>query len=146
VPPEVTTGRDDVLEGVDEPPSEDPSPFEEEEEEEEEGEEVEELSTEPVPDVPPLPVTAEPPLLVAVVPVPGCSCARTIPMATVAPAAATTAPRVRPRRRAFAFSGLRGGSDWSGADISTRVPLLDRDAPNPTMPVCSRSQSRLWAS
>jgi hypothetical protein len=49
--------------------------------------------------------------VVVVVPLalaPGCSCATTIPMATVAPAAVTMAPRVRKRSRDLARSLAAG--------------------------------------
>lgn len=47
----------------------------------------------------------------------GRSWATTIPMATVAPVAATTAPRVRVRSRDVALSLSAGELGWRGADM-----------------------------
>jgi hypothetical protein len=58
-----------------------------------------------------LPPDVEDEVVVVVAPValvPGCSCATTIPMATVAPAAVTMAPRVRKRSRDLARSLAAG--------------------------------------
>jgi hypothetical protein len=95
-PPDVTVGVDELLVGVDEEPKED------------EDELDEELPPATVVVVAPDP---EPEGTVAVVPVlldPAWPWDTTTPMATVAPVAARTAPRVRLRRRARAESLLWG--------------------------------------
>jgi hypothetical protein len=106
VPPEVTVGLLELAAGAEELPERPVLPLEKplapDPPEPEVGEDPE--------DVPP---EAEPWPLSRVLPDPGCSWATTTPMTIVAPLAARTAPRVRPRNRAFArslFSGVWGGS------------------------------------
>jgi len=55
--------------------------------------------------------------LVATPPAPGWSWETTIPRATVAPVAATIAPRVTARSRALALSLSAGVLGWAGADM-----------------------------
>jgi hypothetical protein len=72
---------------------------------------------------------------VAVVPAaraPGRSCATTIPMATVAPVAARTAPRVTVRSRDLALSLSAGVLGWPGADM-----WLKSFVGNAPIPTCS---------
>src|SRR6185437_4121651 len=68
------------------------------------------------------------PPVVHVVADPEWSCATTIPMAAVTPAAARMAPRVRTRRRTAAFSRTCAGSACWGVDISDR-DLIFRGCP-----------------
>ena len=82
-----------------------------------------------VADDPPLVVAAPEPddvPLVALLPEvadPGWSRDTTTPMTTVAPAAATTTPRVRLRSRDRAFSLFSGVLGWSMDDMRSDVPL-----------------------
>jgi hypothetical protein len=118
VPPDVTAGDEELEVGEEEP------------------EEVDEVPVFPVlpvlpvvpvfPDVPVVPDVALEPVdavLVLVVEAgfaalePGRSWATTMPMAAVAPATATTAPRVRARRRDMARSLSAGVLCWPGADM-----------------------------
>ncbi len=73
---------------------------------------------------------------------PGRSWATTTPRATVAPAAATTAPRVRVRKRVFALSLS------AGVFVSTRpdmwLTFLGRGRPYPNMLESTPAQGRLW--
>ena len=77
---------------------------------------------------------------VAVVPVeraPGRSWATTIPMATVAPVAATTAPRVRVRSRDLARSLSAGVLGWPGTDMG-----LESFVGDPPIAPCSNRPGR----
>jgi hypothetical protein len=55
--------------------------------------------------------------LVPAAPAPGWSWETTMPMATVAPVAATIAPRVTTRSRALALSLSAGVLGWAGVDM-----------------------------
>ncbi len=63
---------------------------------------------------------------------PGRSCATTIPIATVAPVAAITAPRVSIRRRNLALSLSVGVFAWLGGDM--RLPFLGLGMPRRPLP------------
>jgi hypothetical protein len=122
VAPDVTLGDDDVEVGPEDDADDD--------EEDEEDEDVPVLPVVPVvpaseepdraPDDedPPVVVAVDGPVDAADVPdarvavAPGWSCATTMPMATVAPVAATITERVRTRRRAWALSLSAGVRGW----------------------------------
>jgi hypothetical protein len=137
VPPEVTVGEEELVVGV------------EDEEEEEEDAPV-------LPVVPVLPDEERP--LFDVVDVPGVdvvvvaffsalapweSWDTTIPMATVAPVAASTAPRVRMRSRDLALSLAAGVLGSVGAGMGFGLLLWRR--PYRTMTGSTLTQDRLWA-
>ncbi len=81
------------------------------------------------------------PVVVGAALAPGRSWATTTPRAAVAPAAATTAPRVRVRRRDFARSLSAGVLDWTEADMWLR--FLDRGRPYPNTLESTPTQDRL---
>jgi hypothetical protein len=58
-------------------------------------------------------------------PPPGRSCATTTPMTTVAPVAATIAPRVSMRNRDWALSRSVAGLGWAESDMVGDVPRLE---------------------
>jgi hypothetical protein len=104
VPPEFTTGDDELLLGADEDapvlPVDPVVPVEPVDEEDEE------FELPLLPAVDPVDVDPSEPVRVALEP--GCSWATTTPIPTVAPAVARRATRVRRLRRAWALSLLAG--------------------------------------
>jgi hypothetical protein len=75
--------------------------------------------------------------------VPGRSWATTTPITTVAPAAATTAPRVSVRNRDLARSRSAGELCWKASDIWW---VLRWRRPHPTMANSTLTQGTLWSS
>jgi hypothetical protein len=93
---------------------------------------VEEVPVLPSPDPPVDPVLAtldRPELEVLAALFPGCSCATTTAMPTVAPVVANRAALVRVRRRARVWSRLAPAFRSLWADISLRGPLLGGTTP-----------------
>src|SRR5208282_4669525 len=74
---------------------------------------------------------------------PGWSRDTTTPMTTVAPAAATTTPRVRLRSRERAFSLFSGVLGWSMDDMRSEY-LCWGGRPHPTIGESTPSQCPLW--
>ncbi len=74
---------------------------------------------------------------------PGWSWETTMPMATVAPVAATIAPRVTTRSRALALSLSAGVLGWAGADMFAGSFVGQR--PHPTMRNSTPTQNALWS-
>ena len=74
---------------------------------------------------------------------PGWSWETTMPMATVAPVAATIAPRVAARSRALALSLSAGVLGWAGADMGAGSFVGKH--PHPTMRNSAFTQSALWS-
>jgi phosphotriesterase-related protein len=85
----------------------------------------------------------EPAALVPTALAPGWSWETTMPMATVAPVAATITPRVTPRSRALALSLSAGVRGWAGADMWAGSFVGKRS--HPTMRISTPTQRALWS-
>jgi phosphotriesterase-related protein len=85
----------------------------------------------------------EPAVLVPTALAPGWSWETTMPMATVAPVAATITPRVTPRSRALALSLWAGVLGWAGADMGAGSFVGRRT--HPTMRISTPTQRALWS-
>jgi hypothetical protein len=119
VPPEVTDGLALLMVGAEEFPEDVPVPLVDDED----------PATEPVD-----------PFVVLVLP--GCSFATTMPMATVAPVAARTAPQVSERNRDVVLSRSRGVFGKWLADMW--MGNLSWERPYPIIIDSTRSQGPLW--